>query len=210
MSLICCRNLFVFYEKVLAVENLSFEISKKDYIFIVGENGSGKSTLIKAILGLKANSVFEIVLSGFVNSLKIFPFFKLEQKAKAMDFLRFLNMERFKNVSFRKLSKGQQQKVLLARAFCSTKKILFLDEPCSSLDPVFRKEFYFLVKKFNEEKNIAIVMVSHDIEAAFVYAKKILHMKKKALFFGSVDEYLKSDVSRQFWKGERNFDGGNF
>ena len=87
---------------------------------------------------------------------------------------------------------------------------MFLDEPCSSLDPVFRKEFYFLVKKFNEEKNIAIVMVSHDIEAAFVYAKKILHMKKKALFFGSVDEYLKSDVSRQFWKGERNFDGGNF
>lgn len=238
MSLVSCRNLFVSYEENVAVSDLSFEIKEQDYIFILGENGSGKSTLLKTILGLKAKkrgeivlenlkrseigylpqkvliqksfpaSVFEVVLSGFVNSLKIFPFYNKKYKEKAEQILKFLNMEKFKNISFRKLSKGQQQKVLLARAICSSKKILFLDEPCSSLDPIFTKEFYFLIKRLNEEKKIAIVMVSHDVEAAIANAKKILHMNKKALFFGEVSKYLKSDVSKSFLKGGDKFDKG--
>ncbi len=238
MSLVICRNLFVSYEENVAVYDISFDIKEQDYIFILGENGSGKSTLLKTILGLKSKkkgeivlknlkrneigylpqkvliqknfpaSVFEVVLSGFVNSLKFFNFYNKKYKEKAEEILRFLNMEKFKNVSFRKLSKGQQQKVLLARAICSSKKILFLDEPCSSLDPIFTKEFYSLIKSLNEEKKIAIVMVSHDVEAAVKNAKKILHINKKALFFGEVSEYLKSDVSKCFLKGGDKFDKG--
>ena len=87
---------------------------------------------------------------------------------------------------------------MLARALCATKKVLFLDEPCANLDPVFTKEFYSLIKKLNEEKNVAIVMVSHDIEAAILNAKKILHIKKKVLFFGEVKDYLKSEFAKVF------------
>lgn len=236
MSLISCRNLFVSYEENVVVYDLSFDIKEQDYLFILGENGSGKSTLLRTILGLKLKkkgeiflknlkrseigylpqkiliqkdfpaSVFEVVLSGFVNSLRFFQFYKKQQKEKAEKILKFLNMERFKNVSFRKLSKGQQQKVLLARAICSSKKVLFLDEPCSNLDPVFTKEFYLLIKKLNEEKKIAIVMVSHDVSAAILNAKKILHIKNKLLFFGEVSEYLKSSVSKSFLKGGDNLD----
>ena len=234
MSLICCSNLSVCYEETVAVENLSFEIKDHDHLYIIGENGSGISTLLRTILGLKSKkegsisftnlkrneigylpqktaiqkdfpaSVYEVVLSGFVNSLKLFPFFNSKQKEKVLEILSFLDMEKFKDVSFRKLSKGQQQKVLLARAVCSSKKILFLDEPCSSLDMIFEKEFYLFIKKLNEEEDIAIVMVSHDIDAAIKNAKNILHIKKKALFFGDVSSYLKSDAFRHFSKGEQD------
>ena len=53
MSLISCKNVYLRYENVSVVEDLSFEVEAGDYLCIVGENGSGKSTLVKSILGLK-------------------------------------------------------------------------------------------------------------------------------------------------------------
>ena len=52
MSLLSCKNISVFYDNYKAIENISFDITKGDYICVVGENGAGKSTLIKAIGGL--------------------------------------------------------------------------------------------------------------------------------------------------------------
>ena len=53
MSLISCKNVYLRYENISVVEDLSFQVQSGDYLCIVGENGSGKSTLIKSILGLK-------------------------------------------------------------------------------------------------------------------------------------------------------------
>ena len=53
MSLISCKNVYLKYENLSVVENLSFNVEKGDYLCILGENGSGKSTLVKSILGLK-------------------------------------------------------------------------------------------------------------------------------------------------------------
>ena len=227
MCLICCNNLSVFYGKVLAVENLNIKIFEKDYIFVVGENGSGKSTLLKAILNLDVRkkgdvflnnlkrkeigylpqkssikkdfpaTVFEVVLSGLVGCFGFF--YGHKEKDKALKIISKLNLQQIKNISFRELSKGQQQKVLLARALCSFKKILFLDEPCSNLDPLFKNRFYDLIKNLNQ-KGVSVVMVSHDVKAAVLNAKKILHMQKKALFFGDVKSYLKTSLGKNFLK----------
>ena len=52
MALISCSQLSVTYGSYLAVDNVSIEINKGDYLCVVGANGSGKSTLVKALLGL--------------------------------------------------------------------------------------------------------------------------------------------------------------
>lgn len=56
MALISSKNVYLSYENNSVVEDLNFEISKGDYLCIVGENGSGKSTLVKSILGLKSTA----------------------------------------------------------------------------------------------------------------------------------------------------------
>jgi len=52
MALITLKNVTVAFEGVAAVEDVSFELNRGDYMVIIGENGSGKSTLVRTMLGL--------------------------------------------------------------------------------------------------------------------------------------------------------------
>ena len=105
------------------------------------------------------------------------------------------------------LSGGQQQRVLLARALCAAKELLLLDEPVTGLDPVVTAEFYRLIKKLNRDSGIAVIMVSHDIECAVENANKILHLGERGVeFFGTTEDYLKSDAGRRFAGRGRNDD----
>ncbi len=99
---------------------------------------------------------------------------------------------------YRELSGGQKQRVLLARALCATDKLLILDEPVTGLDLSAMAEMYQLIRKLNEEDHVAIIMVSHDIMNILSEAKTILHLKQQPLFYGSVSDYKKSEVSRCF------------
>ena len=100
------------------------------------------------------------------------------------------------NRCYRELSGGQQQRVLLARALCATQKLLLLDEPVSGLDPKVTKEMYELIERLNRD-GITIIMISHDIAAAVQYASHILHVGRN-VFFGTKEEYLRSDAGRLF------------
>lgn len=146
-------------------------------------------------------SVYEVVLSGCLNRLGFKPFYGKKEKELAHENMERLGISDLKNLCYRNLSGGQQQRVLLARALCSTKKILLLDEPVSGLDPLVTNELYELIHHLNADHHITVIMVSHDIQAALKYADKILHLRNKQLFFGSVDEYLLSDLGKNFARG---------
>ncbi len=148
-------------------------------------------------------SVYEVVLSGCLNKLKMKPFYSKNEKDIANNNLERLGITHLKDKCFRDLSGGQKQRVLLARALCATSKVLLLDEPVAGLDPVVTQELYELIDKINKEMNITIIMVSHDIEASLKYAKHILHLHSKQLFFGSVEEYRNSDVGQRFLGGQQ-------
>ncbi len=146
-------------------------------------------------------SVYEVVLSGCLNSKGILPFYSREAKKLAKDNLIKLGMEEYIKKSFADLSGGQKQRVLLARALCATDRIIFLDEPVTGLDPVAIKEMYSLIEKLNKEMGITIVMVTHDIENAMEYSDKILHLTKDDYFFGTKDEYIDSPFAMELDAG---------
>lgn len=226
MVLLSCKELTVCYGQTEAVKHISFEINEGDYICIVGKNGTGKSTLIKALLALVPiksgiieknlqgigylpqqtdiqkdfpTSVTEVVLSGTLADRKrrISPFYSKADKANAKNQLEKLSLTDIQHKSFRDLSGGQQQRVLLARSLCAAKKLLVLDEPSSGLDPVIANKFYAILEHLNKEENLAILMVSHDIKQAVKKASSILHLDKKALFYGAASEYKKTLFFRQ-------------
>ena len=227
MALIACRDLALGYESHPILEHLEFAIEPGDYLCIVGENGSGKSTLIRTMLGLqrplsgeisfgdglKPNeigylpqqtaiqkdfpaTVWEIVLSGCQARVGRRAFYSGADKALAAENLERLSMTAYKRRCYRELSGGQQQRVLLARALCATQRLLLLDEPVSGLDPRAMGEMYDLIEALNEE-GVAIIMVSHDVEAALRYAAHILHLGER-VFFGTTEAYRQSETGRRF------------
>lgn len=228
MALITCQNLTLGYDGKAIVQNLSFSIHAGEYFCIVGENGSGKSTLMKTLLhlqppisgsittgdGLKSNeigylpqqtmvqrdfpaSVREIVLSGCQGHCGLRPFYNRDEKALAEGNIKKMGLENIANHCYRELSGGQQQRVLLARALCATRKVLLLDEPVSGLDPKVTAEMYRLIEQLNREDGITIIMISHDIKAAITYASHIMHISDTT-FFGTKEDYLKSNSGKQF------------
>ena len=148
-------------------------------------------------------SVGEIVMSGCLNKMGIFPFFSKKEKAKVNANMEILGISDLKNRCYHELSGGQQQRVLLARALCATDKLLLLDEPVAGLDPIVTAELYGLIKKLNRE-GITIIMVSHDIESSLEIADHILHLNYDNSFFGTVEEYRNSPFGKRFMGGERN------
>ena len=234
MSLLTVNNLSVGYDSHPVLTDINFTVEQGDYLFIIGENGSGKTTLMKTLLGLKAPidgkilmgeglkdnekgylpqqtevqkdfpaSAYEIVLSGCQGRCGLRPFYSREEKALARENMERMGISHLAKKCYRELSGGQQQRILLARALCATKKMLLLDEPVSGLDPKATKEMYELIASLNKE-GITIIMISHDMDAAFTYASKILHIGRH-VFFGTKEEYLKSDICR-FYIKERGED----
>lgn len=227
MAYITCENLNLGYDGETIVSDLNFKVNTGDYLCVVGENGTGKSTLIKTLLHLTEPmggkistgdglmpyeigylpqqtviqkdfpaSAWEIVLSGTLSKCGRRPFFSQKEKALAKENMEKLQIWNLRKKCYRNLSGGQQQRVLLARALCAASKVLLLDEPVTGLDPRVTAELYTLIEDLNKE-GIAIIMVSHDMQAV-EYATHILHMEKKSAFFGTKEEYLKSDKWKVF------------
>ena len=227
MALITCKDLSLGYDGREIVHDLNFEVNAGDYLCIVGENGSGKSTLMRTLLGLQPPlsgtismgdglqqteigylpqqtvvqrdfpaSVWEIVLSGCQNQCGLRPFYSAKEKQLARQNIEKMGLSELKKRCYRELSGGQQQRVLLARALCATKKMLLLDEPVAGLDPRVTQELYSLIRSLHDE-GMTIIMISHDVSAALQDADHILHVGSP-LFFGTRDEYLRSEYARIF------------
>jgi zinc transport system ATP-binding protein len=225
MTYITCNHLTLGYEGKGIVSDLNFKVDNGDYLCIVGENGTGKSTLIKTLLHLHEfisgeivmgdglntyeigylpqqtvvqkdfpATVWEIVLSGTLSRCGKKPFYTKQEKDIAEDKMKKLRIWDLCKKSYRHLSGGQQQRTLLARALCATSKVLLLDEPVTGLDPKVTLEFYQMIKQLNAE-GVSIIMVSHDIQS-IDYASHILHLRQTKSFYGTKDDYLKSD----YWK----------
>ena len=145
-------------------------------------------------------TVWEVVLSGCLNSRGWRPFFSKEERNLAKANLERLSIQAIKTKSYRELSGGQQQRVLLARALCATKKLLLLDEPAAGLDPLVTQDLYQIIKEINHS-GITVLMVSHDIRTAVDSASHILHISNEVPFFGTAEEYSHSDIGHRFLYG---------
>ena len=134
-------------------------------------------------------SVYEVIMSGCINSMGASPFFRKKQKEKAEQNMERLKITNLKKKCFRELSGGQRQRVLLARALCAAHSMILLDEPVAGLDPEAAEEMYSTVKELNKNDNMTVIMVSHDIQTAVSDSDYILHLHYKPLFFGKSSDY---------------------
>jgi len=196
------KDLSFSYGKQKVLEDINLEVKEKEFLAVIGPNGGGKSTLLKLIIGLlkpqqgsiklyeknigyvpqntHINSSFPILVWEVV-TLGQNPTKKTKQKA--YELLKQVNMQNFFNNKIGELSGGQRQRVLIARALFHNPKLLLLDEPTSNIDPKTSESIFELLKELN--KDITIIVVSHELSVLLKYATKIAYINKNIFMHDS-------------------------
>lgn len=138
-------------------------------------------------------TVYEVVRSGLVSRMNMFQLFNHTHKNKVYEALAEVEMEEYAQYSIGELSGGQQQRVFIARALVSDPSLIILDEPTVGVDSEHVTAFYDLLGKLNRERNLTLLMVSHDIGTITSHATHVACMNKSVHFHGSTEDYHHMD-----------------
>lgn len=104
------------------------------------------------------------VFDNVILPLKIAKVAKSDHVERVMECLRFVGLETLRDQYPGQLSGGQKQRVAIARAIVNNPKVLVCDEPTSSLDPNTTVEVLEVLQRINQEFNVTIVIVSHEMD----------------------------------------------
>jgi zinc transport system ATP-binding protein len=98
-------------------------------------------------------------------------------------------LEAYKNVLIGNLSGGQQQRVFIARAISGRQpRVIFLDEPTAGIDEKSQKQFYSLLKKFNQELGMTLVLIAHDLDVVMREVSHVVVINQKLIYYGDPKE----------------------
>lgn len=151
-------------------------------------------------------TVYETVMSNMFHDIGLFKFPNKNCRAKVIESLKLLGMEKYSNRTISKLSGGQIQRVFLARTLVANPKILILDEPTNGVDSETVDIIYNILNDLNKNKNTSIIMVTHDIESAAKISSKIFCFEEGNLM--ELDkEQLKLELSHKHKHPHSNIGG---
>lgn len=197
------KNLSKAYDKTIAVNNISFDVSGGEVAILLGPNGAGKSTTIKCITGLLKHTG-DINICGEMNkSLKAKGLFGYvpetpvlyemltiaehlefianaynvkDYKEKAEILLERFDLQDKRDKLGKELSKGMQQKVSICCALLVEPKVILFDEPMVGLDPKAIKELKTIFQEL-KVKDCAVLISTHMIDSIEENWDKALIMK---------------------------------
>ncbi|MFF0828160.1 metal ABC transporter ATP-binding protein [Brevibacillus sp. NPDC003359] len=149
-------------------------------------------------------TVMDTVLIGTYPSVGLFKFPKKKEKAWALECLKRVGLEDFRDRQIGELSGGQQQRVFLARALAQKPELLLLDEPFVGIDVASEDTIIRILKELQLQDK-TIVVVHHDLSKANAYFDQLLLMNKELIKFGTVDEVLNREVMSKAYAYQLQF-----
>ena len=138
-------------------------------------------------------TVNDVILSGLTLRGTFIKRYSTEDKLKVRPVAEKMGVENLLHRAIGELSGGQLQRVLLGRAIIDNPKLIILDEPSSYVDKLFETNFYKLLDEINKE--IAIVLVSHDVGTIIAQVKNIACVNQNLHYHSG------SNISQEWLEG---------
>ena len=215
------KNLNVRLENEEIIKDLSFEVKEGDVLTVLGPNGAGKTVLLKTLLKIlpyqgEIKWQKEIKI-GYVpqrlpfikdTPMSVGEFFKLKESSKE-ETREILDLVGFKKIFLNKkigeLSSGQFQRVLIAWALIGNPDVLLFDEPTTGIDIGGEETIYTLLTKLKKERNLTILLVTHDLNVVFKFSNFVVCLNKCPICQGVPKEILTSETLNKLYGEEVKF-----
>lgn len=187
----------------LVLNRLSLQVARGEFLAVIGRSGCGKTTLLRLLAGLESPTTGSAHFAGVpIRSLndrarimfqdaRLLPWLDvlgnvqlgLQGKAKerAADLLADVGLGDRARSWPNTLSGGQRQRVSLARALAHSPDLLLLDEPLASVDALTRLEMQSLIEQLWLKREMAIILVTHDVEEAIALADRVVILDRGSL-----------------------------
>ncbi len=123
--------------------------------------------------------VLDVVLIEKLSPFSFFRKYSKEDVERAEYWLEVFGIKNRVNAYIRDLSGGEQQRVSLARCMFNEPEILVLDEPNTAVDAVYNVKIYETLRKLCDNRDITVIMVTHDIGAVTMYVDKVMCLNIK-------------------------------
>ena len=200
-ELLRCEGLLVGYRQPV-LPPVDVSVREGEFWAVVGRNGSGKSTWFKTVLGLHPAlggthwvdpavayvaqrrafdglypvTVEQVVIMGATRGLRGVLPWAGPSKADVTEALEAVDAQDLRRRTFRSLSEGQKQRVLLARMVASKARIALLDEPTAAMDQVAEQAALDLLAQLRARYGMALMVVSHHLTVALAQADRVLFL----------------------------------
>ncbi len=135
-------------------------------------------------------TVQEVVATGLVPALGLWGRVGATERGRIQEVLTHVGMDAHAGARIGALSTGQQQRVLIARALVSNPELLILDEPTGGVDPEAQTSFYALLHHLNRERDVTLILVSHDIGVVAKEVTKLACLNRRLIFHGRPADFL--------------------
>lgn len=151
----------------------------------------------------------DVVATGRYPYTGYFGVLSQEDRASVAKAMELVHIEEIKYQDFTKISDGQRQRVMLARAICQETEIIVLDEPVSFLDIRHKLEFLSVILELRDKRGLTVIMSLHELELAKIISDKVLCLKGEYVErYGTPDEIFRQGfIERLFDISEENFQG---
>lgn len=206
------------YGRNVILESVEMQIYGGEFWCFIGPNGEGKTTLIKALLGalkpkrgivqLRADfarrtrigfvpqncdlnpSVPTTIQSFVVQGTAGLAVEESKLKRRVQKSLEVMGIQHIRNRSIWRISGGQRQRAMVARALVRDPLLMIVDEPTAGLDLAASSGLLKTITNLNRQHRITVIFVTHDLQLAGRYASHLAVFKNRRVKCGPVEEVL--------------------
>jgi ABC-2 type transport system ATP-binding protein len=217
--IVSVRNVRKYFKNVKAVDGVSLNIEKGEFVALLGPNGAGKTTLVEMIEGIQIPDEGEITIEGknwqghkkelhqtiglslqetkyfdkvtTREILNVFASFYGLSSGRVNEVLELVHLTEKQKSYVENLSGGQRQKLAIGIAMLNNASLLLLDEPTTGLDPNARREIWNILINMRKENKTSMILTTHYMEEAEFLCDRIFILDQgKILAQGTLDQLL--------------------